>query len=68
MAATQATIRGHTALVTGASSGIGYELSAILAAEGCHLVLVARNREKLQQVAQSLKAQHGVKAMVVAKD
>ena len=38
-----------TALITGASSGIGYELAKIHAAKGGDLVLVARNKEKLDE-------------------
>ncbi len=65
---TDGSIRGHTALVTGASSGIGYELAAILAEAGCHLVLVARDRDKLTELARTLQMQHGITATVIAKD
>lgn len=44
----------QTVLITGASSGIGYELSKLFAKEGCDVILVARNREKLEQVASEL--------------
>lgn len=60
--------RGKTALVTGASSGIGYELSKLLGADGFNVVLVARSRDKLIQVAEELKREYGVKAVVIAKD
>jgi len=56
------------ALVTGASGGIGEEIAKVLAAKKHDLVLVARNRAKLEALAASLAAQHGVKAEAVALD
>jgi short-subunit dehydrogenase len=43
-----------TALVTGASSGIGYELCKVLAAKGYDLIITARNQDKLHALAQEL--------------
>ena len=57
-----------TALVTGASGGIGYELSKILAAEGYDLVLVARSEIKLNDIAAEIQERYGVTATVMAKD
>jgi uncharacterized protein len=51
-----------TALVTGASVGIGRELARLCAQEGYNLVLVARNASRLQQVAGDLEKQFGVSA------
>jgi uncharacterized protein len=57
-----------TALVTGASGGIGLELARLFAADGHDLVLVARSREKLSSLAEELKSKHGVAARVLAAD
>src|SRR5258705_10147996 len=56
------------ALITGASSGIGYELAKLFAADQVNLVLVARNETRLKQVADELRAGHGVSARVLPKD
>jgi short-subunit dehydrogenase len=56
------------AVVTGASFGIGHELSRLLAGDGHDLAIVARNEEKLKQVAEQLSAQHGVDVTWVAQD
>ena len=57
-----------TALVTGASGGIGEELARLFAADGHDLVLVARSEEKLRRLAEELGAKHNVSARVVASD
>lgn len=57
----------HTALVTGASSGIGEGLAKALAAQGNHVVLVARSGDKLEVLAEALRSQGG-KASVIACD
>ena len=56
-----------TALITGASSGIGYELARILAREGYDLVLVARRRRQLDQLASEVEAQ-GARSWVMPFD
>lgn len=58
----------ETALITGASSGIGEALAACFARGGYDLVLVARSADKLQALAQSLAAAHGVKVTVAPAD
>lgn len=58
----------QTALVTGASNGIGLELAKIHAQKGGDVVLVARSKEKLEQLAQELTAEYDVKAWVIAQD
>jgi short-subunit dehydrogenase len=60
--------RGKTALITGASSGIGYELTKLFARDGYNLVLVARDETRLQAIADDLAKRHGIVATVVAQD
>jgi len=55
-------------LITGASQGIGREFTKIFAADGWNLVLVARDRERLAQIADELARLHGITARVIAKD
>lgn len=57
-----------TALITGASSGLGAEYARQLAARGADVVLVARGRDALTSLAAELSAAHGVAAEVLAAD
>jgi uncharacterized protein len=57
-----------TALITGASSGIGYELTQLFARDGYDLVLVARSERQLVQMAEELKAAYGTEVKVMMKD
>ena len=57
-----------TAMVTGASSGIGREIAKCLASKGYDLVLVARREGLLRELAESLVAEHGCQADVVVAD
>ncbi|WP_027859636.1 SDR family NAD(P)-dependent oxidoreductase [Marinobacterium jannaschii] len=58
----------NTALITGASGGIGMELARIHAARGGDLVLVARSLGKLQALKDELEAKHHIDVMVIAED
>lgn len=58
----------QTCLITGASTGIGYEFVKIFAAKNYNLVLVARNEEKLKQIAQELKEHHQIKVKIIVED
>jgi short-subunit dehydrogenase len=58
----------QTVLITGASTGIGADLTRLFAANGFHLVLVARSADKLTQLAEELSKTHGIKARVLPKD
>ena len=57
-----------TALITGASGGIGYELAKLFARDGSNLVLVARSSDKLLQLATELERAYKIRATVVAAD
>ena len=59
--------QGKTAIITGASSGIGACTAKTLAKEGCNLVLAARNTEKLKAAAEACAAE-GVEVLPVLPD
>ena len=61
-------VTASTALVSGASGGIGYELAGLFARNNHNLVLVARNSDKLTRAADDLKQQFGVSAKAIALD
>jgi short-subunit dehydrogenase len=56
------------ALVTGGTTGIGYELAKLLAQDGYNLVLVARSESDLNSVAKELGANYGVTVIPISKD
>ena len=57
-----------TALITGASSGLGKEFARIHASKGGDLVLVARSKDKLEELKSDLQKQYGVSVYVIVKD
>src|SRR5262245_39061847 len=56
------------ALITGATAGIGYELAKLFARDKWNLVLVARNKTRMEKAASDFKGEHGISSMVVAED
>lgn len=60
--------KGKTALITGASKGLGTAFAKALAARGANVVLLARSTEKLESLAQSLATQYGVKCIALSID
>ncbi|PIE41537.1 MAG: short-chain dehydrogenase [Gammaproteobacteria bacterium] len=57
-----------TALITGASAGIGLEFAKVFAAQQYDVILVARREKKLNEIATEIKAQYGQLAHVIAAD
>lgn len=61
-------LNGKTAIITGASSGIGATVAQYLAGEGVNVVLAARSKDKLETVETSIRNQEGTNTMSVAAD
>jgi short-subunit dehydrogenase len=58
----------RTALITGASSGIGYELAVLLGQNGFDCILVARSHDKLSDLAARLEGEFRAKTRIISKD
>ena len=58
----------ETVLITGASSGIGLELARCFAADGCRLILLARNTDALETLAAELRQAHQIETLVLTAD
>ena len=56
------------ALITGASGGIGLELALLFARDGHNLILVARQKNKLQQIADNFEKDYKIKVLVIPED
>src|SRR5437763_1793980 len=60
--------RNSTELITGASAGIGAEVAGELARRGHGVVLVARRKQRLNELARELSAEYGIRAETIASD
>ena len=60
--------KGKCALITGGSSGIGYELAKLFAKDGYELILVSRTESELQRVASELSSTNNIQVTTIAKD
>ena len=61
-------LSGHTAIVTGASGGLGVQMAKALANQGCNIVCMARRKEKIDEVAAEIEKEFGVKAAGIQCD
>ena len=65
---TDARMDGKVCVVTGTTSGVGYEAAKKLAAGGAHLVMVCRNPEKAKRVQRELHQNYGVETDLILAD
>jgi gluconate 5-dehydrogenase len=61
-------LQGHTAVVTGASAGLGIEFAHALASVGARVVVIARRKERLHALAEDLRATYGTDCLPVPAD
>lgn len=61
-------VRYRAAIITGASAGIGAEFARQLAAQGVNLILIARRKEKMEALAQELRAKHAISIDIIPAD
>jgi hypothetical protein len=58
----------HTALITGASAGLGAEFARQLAAQGYHLILSARRQDRLEELCKTLQGEHSTQCELIVAD
>ena len=61
-------LKDKTALITGASSGIGKSYAYLLAEEGMNLILVARSKDALETISEDIRSKHSREVHVIQKD
>lgn len=61
-------MKNNTALITGASGGIGYDLAELHASKGGHLVLVARSTDKLEMIKKDFEKNFNISVHIIGKD
>lgn len=61
-------LTGNTAVITGASTGLGLQMANALANQGANIVLIARRKELLEKNAADIKAKYGVEVLAVPCD
>ncbi|MCK4661639.1 MAG: SDR family oxidoreductase [Bacteroidales bacterium] len=57
-----------TALITGASRGIGYELAKLFVKDSYNLVLIARSKDKLKEIKEEFSKKYNVDILIIVKD
>lgn len=60
--------KDRVAIITGCSSGLGVQMAKALASKGCNIVAIARREELVQQVAQDIANEFGVKTLAIKCD
>ena len=61
-------LKNKIAIISGASKGIGAATALELAKEGTHLVLIARNKDAVEKIANDLKSSYPVKVLPITAD
>ncbi|MBO4474144.1 MAG: SDR family oxidoreductase [Clostridiales bacterium] len=61
-------LKGRVAIVTGCSAGLGVQMAKALASQGASIVAVARRKNRIEEVAESIRSEFGVDTMAVCCD